>query len=80
MVAGMIGLVPADLEILKAGVELQARLALRHIGRVLAAISSKTNIRSVVQVYFLQLLHVFLVKMQTLKGFRVSETRLALDN
>ena len=46
----MIGLIPSTLEVLPEGVELQSRLALRHVCRVLAAIAPKANIRTVVQV------------------------------
>lgn len=46
----MIGLVPGTLQVVNGGVEVEARLALRHVSRVIAAIAPSTDIRAVVQV------------------------------
>ena len=51
VVAGMIGLVPGTLQVVTGGVEVQARLSLRHVSRVIAAIAPSTDIRAVVQVF-----------------------------
>ncbi|XP_069165246.1 uncharacterized protein [Procambarus clarkii] len=49
VVAGMIGLVPGTLQVVTGGVEVQARLALRHVSRVITAVASSSDIRAVVQ-------------------------------
>ncbi|XP_037785485.1 diphthine--ammonia ligase-like [Penaeus monodon] len=49
VVAGMIGLVPGTLQVVNGGVEVEARLALRHVSRVISAIAPSTDIRAVVQ-------------------------------
>ncbi|KAB7493716.1 Diphthine--ammonia ligase, partial [Armadillidium nasatum] len=48
-IAGMIGMIPMSLQIVNESVETQARLAYRHIGRILPVISAKATIKSVVQ-------------------------------
>lgn len=50
VVAGMIGLVPGTLQVVAGGVEMQARLALRHVSRVITALVHTSDIRAVVQV------------------------------
>ncbi|KAK3883105.1 hypothetical protein Pcinc_012559 [Petrolisthes cinctipes] len=49
VVAGMIGLVPGTLQVISGGVEVEARLALRHVSRVITAVAPTTDIRAVVQ-------------------------------
>ncbi|KAG0712640.1 Diphthine--ammonia ligase [Chionoecetes opilio] len=49
VVAGMIGLVPGTMQVVAGGVEVQARLALRHVSRVITAIAPSTDVRAVVQ-------------------------------
>ncbi|XP_071549969.1 uncharacterized protein [Panulirus ornatus] len=49
VVAGMIGLVPCTLQVVTGGVEVQARLALRHVSRVITAVAPSKDIRAVVQ-------------------------------
>lgn len=49
VVAGMIGLVPGTLQVVSGGVEVEARLALRHVSRVITAVAPSTDIRAVVQ-------------------------------
>lgn len=49
VVAGMIGLVPGTLQVVPGGVEVQARLALRHVSRVITAMAPSADIRAVVQ-------------------------------
>lgn len=48
--AGQIALVPGSMIMVKGGIKQQCRLALRHVDRLLTAIDSNTNVRSVVQV------------------------------
>ncbi|XP_068232822.1 uncharacterized protein [Palaemon carinicauda] len=48
-VAGMIGLIPGTLQVVPGGIEVQARLALRHISRVIKAMAPSADIRAVVQ-------------------------------
>ncbi|KAK4302740.1 hypothetical protein Pmani_025189 [Petrolisthes manimaculis] len=49
VVAGMIGLVPGTLQVISGGVEVEARLALRHVSRIITAVAPTTDIRAVVQ-------------------------------
>lgn len=48
--AGQIALVPGSMVMVKGGIKQQCRLALRHVDRLLTAVDSNTNVRSVVQV------------------------------
>ncbi|KAK8379049.1 hypothetical protein O3P69_009651 [Scylla paramamosain] len=49
VVAGMIGMVPGTMQVVAGGVEVQARLALRHVSRVITAVVATSDIRAVVQ-------------------------------
>ncbi|XP_045107874.1 diphthine--ammonia ligase-like [Portunus trituberculatus] len=49
VVAGMIGMVPGTMQVVAGGVEVQARLALRHVSRVITAVVPTSDIRAVVQ-------------------------------
>lgn len=51
--AGQIGLIPGNLEMVSGGIKAQCRLTLRHIGRLLKAVDNNINLRDVVQVYTL---------------------------
>jgi len=44
-IAGQIGMVPADLSIIHGGLTSQARLSLRHVDRVLQAMSAHCGIK-----------------------------------
>lgn len=46
----MIGMVPGTMQVVTGGVEVQARLALRHVSRVITAVVATSDIRAVVQV------------------------------
>lgn len=48
--AGQIGLVPGNLEMVDGGVKSQCRLTLRHLKRLLMAVNPNFNLSNVVQV------------------------------
>lgn len=48
-VAGQIGLVPGSMKLVHGGIKQQCQLTLRHIGRIVKAISPNTQVRDVVQ-------------------------------
>lgn len=48
--AGQIGLVPGNMEMVPGGIKAQSRLVVRHIDRILKAIDPGVNVRDVVQV------------------------------
>ncbi|XP_044748172.1 diphthine--ammonia ligase [Coccinella septempunctata] len=47
--AGQIGMIPGNLELVEGGVKCQSRLAMRHVERLLKASDSNLNLRNVVQ-------------------------------
>lgn len=47
--AGQIGLVPGNMQLVKGGIKKQCQLALRHVGRLLKAMDPNVNLRDVVQ-------------------------------
>ncbi|XP_046383266.1 uncharacterized protein LOC124153910 [Ischnura elegans] len=48
-VCGQIALIPGTMQMVEGGIKNQCKLALRHIGRIIKAIDSKTQLRDVVQ-------------------------------
>ncbi|CAL4075709.1 unnamed protein product, partial [Meganyctiphanes norvegica] len=49
VLAGMIGLVPGTMKMVEGGIDMQARLTLRHVSRVITAVAPTVDIRAVVQ-------------------------------
>lgn len=47
-VSGQIAMVPANLSIIQGGIQAEARLSLRHVERVLAAMSAGCTLSSIV--------------------------------
>lgn len=48
-VAGQIGLVPGNMQLVKGGIRQQCQLALRHIGRIVKAMDHTSQFQNVVQ-------------------------------
>jgi diphthine-ammonia ligase len=55
-VAGQIALVPGTMQLVEGGVRKQCRLALRHVGRIVKAMDTNTQLRDVVQVCLIVIL------------------------
>lgn len=49
-IAGQIALVPGTMVLIDGGIRRQARLALRHVGRLIQAMDPESRLRDVVQV------------------------------